>query len=182
MGAHRPSSTPVLRPAFVGFRFPSEVFILAVRWYLRLGLSYRDLEELLAERGIEVDHVTIYRWVQRFTPLLADAARLCRHRVGARWQVDETYVKVAFPELGARSSVAIRVLVEFGRALEPQLTGSQSILEDGYDQAATGRGWCDNAAHLKEPGSVSNRLAGRPVVVGDVLWGEPHVAQRFLIA
>jgi transposase-like protein len=69
--------------------------VLAVRWYLRFGLSYRDVEELLAERGIEVDHVTVYRWVQRFTPLLAEAARPCRHRVGDRWQVDETYVKVA---------------------------------------------------------------------------------------
>ncbi len=58
------------------------------------GLSYRDVEELLAERGIEVDHVTIYRWVQRFTPLLIDAARPCRHSVGGRWFVDETYVKV----------------------------------------------------------------------------------------
>jgi IS6 family transposase len=66
------------------------VIVLAVRWYLRFGLSYRDLEERLAERGVEVDHVTIYRWVQRFTPLLADAARPCRHRVGDRWQVDET--------------------------------------------------------------------------------------------
>jgi transposase, IS6 family len=46
------------------------VIVLAVRWYLRFGLSYRDVEELLAERGIEADHVTIYRWVQRFTPLL----------------------------------------------------------------------------------------------------------------
>jgi transposase-like protein len=50
---------------------------------------------LLAERGVEVDHVTIYRWVQRFTPLLIDAARPCRHSVGERWFVDETYVKVA---------------------------------------------------------------------------------------
>ena len=41
---------------------------MAVRWYLRYGLSYRDVEELLAERGVDVDHVTIYRWVQRFTP------------------------------------------------------------------------------------------------------------------
>jgi hypothetical protein len=47
--------------------------------YLRFGLSYRDVEELLAERGVEVDHVTIYRWVLRFTPLLAEAARPCRH-------------------------------------------------------------------------------------------------------
>jgi len=66
-----------------------------VRWYLRYGLSYRDLEELLAERGIEVDHVTLHRWVQRFTPLLIDAARPVRHLAGDRWFVDETYVKVA---------------------------------------------------------------------------------------
>ena len=68
---------------------------MAVRWYLRYGLSYRDVEELLAERGVDVDHVTIYRWVQRFTPLVIDAARPCRHSVGDRWFVDETYVRVA---------------------------------------------------------------------------------------
>jgi transposase-like protein len=65
------------RPAsvsFAGFRFPPDVVSLAVRWYLRFGLSYRDVEELLAERGVEVDHVTIYRWVQRFTPLVVEAA------------------------------------------------------------------------------------------------------------
>src|SRR5512135_1051869 len=60
---------------FAGFRFPREVISLAVRWYLRYGLSYRDVEELLAERGITVDHVTIYRWVQRFTPEFIEAAR-----------------------------------------------------------------------------------------------------------
>ena len=51
----------------------------------RFGLSYRDVEELLAEPGIDVDHVNIFRWVHRFTPLLAEAARPCRHRVGDRW-------------------------------------------------------------------------------------------------
>ena len=56
------------RSAFAGFRFPAEVIVVAVRWYLRYGLSYRDVEELLAERGIDVDHVTVYRWVQRFHP------------------------------------------------------------------------------------------------------------------
>ena len=63
--------------AFAGFRFPPEVITLAVRWYLRFGLSYRDVEELLAERGVKADHVSIFRWVQRFTPLLAEAARPC---------------------------------------------------------------------------------------------------------
>lgn len=74
---------------FTGFRFPPEVIVLAVRWYLRYALSYRDVEELLAERGIDVDHVTVHRWVQRFTPLLVDAARPCPHRPGDRWFVDE---------------------------------------------------------------------------------------------
>jgi transposase-like protein len=82
------------KSAFAGYRFPSEVIVVAVRWYLRFNLSYRDVEELLVECGVEVDHVTVYRWVQRFTPLLADAARFCRHTPGDRWFVDETYVKV----------------------------------------------------------------------------------------
>jgi len=80
--------------AYAGCPFPPDVIVLAVRWYLRFGLSYRDVEELLAERGVEVDHLAIYRWVQRFTPLLVEAARLCRRPVGNRWWIDETYVKV----------------------------------------------------------------------------------------
>jgi transposase InsO family protein len=91
----RPCRVSAPRSSFAGFRFPQDVIMIAVRWYLRYGLSYRDVEELLAERGIVVDHVSVYRWVQRFTPLLADAARPCRHTPGDRWFVDETYVKVA---------------------------------------------------------------------------------------
>jgi hypothetical protein len=88
---------PVLPPrsAFTGFRFPREVIMLAVRWYLRYGLSCRDVEELMAERGVLVDHVTIHRWVQRFIPILAQTARCTRHGIGSRWQIDETYVKIA---------------------------------------------------------------------------------------
>jgi transposase, IS6 family len=60
---------------FAGFRFPPDVISVAVRWYLRYGLSYRDVEELLAERSVTVDHVSVYRWVQRFTPEFIEAAR-----------------------------------------------------------------------------------------------------------
>src|SRR5207344_3205585 len=91
----RPRPAPMPRSAFAGFRFPPDVIVLAVRWYLRYGLSYRDVEELLAERGIEVDHVTVYRWVQTFTAEFIDAARPARHAASNRWFVDETYVKVA---------------------------------------------------------------------------------------
>jgi transposase-like protein len=81
--------------------------------HLRFGLSYRDVEELLTERGVQVDHVTIYRWVLRFTPLLADAARPCRHLVGDRWQVDETYVKVA-----GRCRYVYRAIDQFGQVID----------------------------------------------------------------
>jgi transposase-like protein len=89
------------------------VIVLAVRWYLRFGLSYRDVEELLAERGIEADHVTVYRWVVRFTPLLAEAARPCRHAVGDRGQVDETYVKVA-----GQWRYVYRAIDQFGQIID----------------------------------------------------------------
>jgi transposase-like protein len=88
----RPSLPP--RSAFAGFRFPPDVIMVAVRLYLRYNLSYRDVEELILEQDVEVDHVTVFRWVHRFTPLPADAARFCRHAPGDRWFTDETYVKV----------------------------------------------------------------------------------------
>ncbi len=92
----RSRPTPAVpNSAFAGFRFPPEIIVLAVRSYLRFGLSYRDVQELLGERGIEVDHVTVYRWVHRFTPLLGNAALPCRRAVGNRWFVDQTSVKVA---------------------------------------------------------------------------------------
>jgi hypothetical protein len=90
MSPRRPGPVPSARSAFAGFCFPADVIVVAVRWYLRFGLPYPDVEELPAERGVEVDHVTVYRWVLRFTPLLAEAARPRRHRAGGRWFVDET--------------------------------------------------------------------------------------------
>ncbi len=87
------------------------MIVIAVRWYPRYALSYRDVEELLAARGVEVDHRC--RWVQRFTPLLAEAARPCRHAVGGRWQVDETYVRVA-----GRWRYVYRAIDQFGQVID----------------------------------------------------------------
>src|ERR671929_180832 len=80
--------------AFRGFRFPAEVILWAVRWYLQFPLSYRDLERMLADRGVAVDHTTLLRWVQRFAPELEK--RLRRHLRPCRgpWHVDETYLRV----------------------------------------------------------------------------------------
>ena len=80
--------------AFRGFRFPAEVILWAVRWYLQFPISYRDLERMLADRGVEVDHTTMYRWVQRFAPELEK--RMRRHLRPCRgpWHVDETYLRV----------------------------------------------------------------------------------------
>jgi|TARA_R110002110_G_scaffold111574_1_gene277751 transposase-like protein len=77
----------------------------AVRWYLRQGLSYRDVQELLAKRGI--DHVTIYWWVQRFTPLAINAARPCRRKLAA--------VSVIAGSLWCRSGQMLRPLQGFSR-------------------------------------------------------------------
>src|SRR2546422_4844684 len=108
-----PRFRPVPHSAFAGYRFPPEVITLAVRWYLRFGLSYRDVEELLAERGIRVDHVTVYRWVQRFAPEFAEAASARRHIVGDRWHVDETYVRV-----GGTWRYLFRAIDQFGQVID----------------------------------------------------------------
>jgi len=76
--------------AFSGHRLPDDVIALAVRWYARFRLSYADVAEWLAERGVAVDRSAIYRWVQRFLPLFGVAERPHRTRVGMKWRVDET--------------------------------------------------------------------------------------------
>ncbi len=108
-----PRPRPAPSSAFARYRFPPEVITLPVRWYLRFGLSYRDVEELLAERGIEVDHVSIYRWVQRFALEFAEAARARQHIVGDRWHVDETYLKV-----GGRWRYLFRAIDQFGQVVD----------------------------------------------------------------
>ena len=118
MRSHRhPHPQPAPRSAFAGYRFPPEVITHAVRWYLRFGLSYRDVEELLAERGVEVDHVTVYRWVQRFAPEYAEAARARQHVVGDRWHVDETYLKI-----GGTWRYVFRAIDQFGQVIDVLLS------------------------------------------------------------
>src|SRR6202453_4924040 len=83
------------RPAIFKWRQTEPGFIVcAVRWYLRYSLSLRDVEELLEERGLNVDHTTVWRWVQHYGPELEQRLRRYRKATNKSWRVDETYVRV----------------------------------------------------------------------------------------
>lgn len=79
---------------FKGRHFDRSVVLLCVRWYLAYGLSLRDLKEMMAERGISIDHSTIHRWVVHFTPVLLKRFNQRKRTVGGKWHMDETYIKV----------------------------------------------------------------------------------------
>jgi transposase, IS6 family len=160
---------PVVLPSsFAGFRFPPEVILLAVRWYLRYGLSYRDLEELLAERGIEVDHSTLFRWVQRFTPLLIEAARPSRHVAGDRWFVDETYVKVA----GVWRYV-YRAVDQYGQVIDVFVSNHRDIVSARtFFTAAV-------AAHGEPAEVITDRAAPLAHVIDDLLPAALHTTEQY---
>ncbi|TWI89963.1 putative transposase, partial [Gemmobacter caeni] len=79
---------------FKGVHYPKSVILHAVFFYLRYAVSYRDLEEILAERGVKVDHATLNRWVVKFAPLIAARAQAKKRRTAPSWRMDETYIKV----------------------------------------------------------------------------------------
>jgi len=160
----RPSTQ---RSAFAGFRFPPEVITVAVRWYLRYGLSYRDVEELLAEREIAVDHVTVYRWVQRFTPLFADAARPLRHATGDRWFADETYVKVA-----GRWRYLYRSVDQYGQVIDVMLSKQR-------DTAAARRFFTCALRYGPAPVEVTTDQAGPYLrVIDELVPAAAHITER----
>src|SRR5713101_573576 len=88
----------VLAPSVAGLfkwrQFEPEVILLAVGWYLHFSLSYRDAEELLVERGLSVDHVTVWRWGQRYAPEIQRRLRPRLRPINDSWRVDETYIRV----------------------------------------------------------------------------------------
>jgi transposase, IS6 family len=158
---------PMDRSEFSGFRFPPDVIALAVRWYLRYGLSYRDVEELLAERGVAVDHVTVYRWVQRFTLLFIDAARPCRHSPGDRWFVDETYVKVS-----GSWRYLYRAIDQFGQVIDVVLLARR-------DAQAARRFLTGALAQHPRPVEVTtDRAPVYPRVLDELVPDACHIVER----
>jgi transposase-like protein len=144
------------------------VITVAVRWYLRYGLSYRDVEELLGERGVEVDHVTVYRWVQRFTPLFAEAARPLRHAAGERWFVDETYVKVA-----GRWRYLYRAVDQYGQVIDV-------LLSEHRDTAAARRFFTRALRHGPAPVEVTTDQAGPYLrVLDELVPAAAHLTEQY---
>src|ERR1035437_8380903 len=77
-----------------GMRFPKEIILVCIRWYAAYALSYRNLEEMMQDRGVAVDHSTVNRWAIRFLPLLEKVFRRHKRPVVRSWRMDETYIKV----------------------------------------------------------------------------------------
>ena len=80
--------------SFKGAHFPKEVILMGVRWYVAYPLSTRHVEELMEERGVDVDHSTINRWTIKYSPLLEEAFHRRKRPVWVSWRMDETYIKV----------------------------------------------------------------------------------------
>ena len=79
---------------FKGSHYPKSVILYAVFFYVRYGVSYRDLEEIMEERGVDVDHATLNRWVVKFSPMIAANAQARKRPATVSWRMDETYIKV----------------------------------------------------------------------------------------
>ncbi|RLK07293.1 DDE superfamily endonuclease [Ruegeria conchae] len=103
--------------SFKGAHFPKDVILNAVFFYLRYGVSYRDLEEIMAERGVDLDHATLNRWVGKYAVLVAEAARYRKRAADHSWRMDETYVKVK-----GEWVYLYRAIDKFGKTLDFMLS------------------------------------------------------------
>ena len=150
-GACRRRFTALTGTPFSGYRFPPDVIALAVRWYLRFRLSYADVAELLAERGVRVDPSTVYAWVREFAPLYEDAARPFRRAVGSSWSVDETYAKVA-----GKPAYVYRAIDGQGQVVDVYVSAAARDRRRGGLLPPRHRG------HRRHPGRGDDRLARPP--------------------
>jgi hypothetical protein len=123
--------------SFKGVQFPKEVILFAVFFYVRYTVSYRDLEEIMAERGVFLDHATLNRWVAKYSPLIATTARRRKAPADRSWRMDETYIKVK-----GQWVYLYRAVDKFGKTLNfmlskrrnkeaPEQAGSYQVLRPG---------------------------------------------------
>ena len=103
--------------SFSGTHFPKDVILHAVFFYLRYAVSYRDLEEIMEERGVTVDHATLNRWVIKYSPLIAIEAQRRKSITSTSWRMDETYIKVK-----GQWVYDYRAIDKFGKTLDFMLS------------------------------------------------------------
>ena len=147
---------------FKGRHFGGEVVLWAVRWYRRYAVSYRDLEAMMTERGVAVDHTTIYRWMQRYAPEMEKRLRWqWRCPRSSSWRVDETYVKVR-----GKWACLYRALDKFGNTIDFYLSATRNTRAAERFLGKTLRG-CKEGPVLTVPaGAPQPRYASPPVPLG----------------
>ena len=164
-----------------------ELILCAVRWYLRYSLSLRDVEELFAERGLDADHTTIWRWVQRYGPERAQRLRRQRKPTNKSWRVDESYIRVkgawcylyrAIDSTGATIDFLLSALRDaaaaqrlFRQALSDPLHPQPRVINT--DKA---RLYCSAIAAVKKEGTLRRRCHHRPVQYLNNILEQDHRA------
>src|SRR3981081_1354032 len=131
--------------------FQPDIILLCVRWYLRYALSHRDLEEMMLERGLLVDHTTIYRWVQHYVPELEKRCRTHLKACNDSWKVDETYIKIK------------KVWTYLYRAVDSELNTQEFLLSPTRDAEAAKRFFC-KAWYASPCSAPQNHPTEEPVV------------------
>jgi transposase-like protein len=156
--------------AFSGYRFPDEIIALAVRWYLRYRLSYADVVEWLAERGVTVDPSTVYDWVRTFTPRFMAAARRHRSAVGHRWRVDETYLKI-----GKRWHYLYRAIDDAGQIVDVYLSKRRdAVAAQAFFEAAL------DSSSVTPTRVTSDKAKCYPPALHNVLPNVEHRTSKYL--
>jgi putative transposase len=164
---------------FKGAHFPQAIILMGVRWYLAYPLSYRHVEELMAERGVPVDHATLQRWVVKYSPLLEAAFHRRKRPVWVSWRMDETYVKVT-----GEWRYLYRAVDKHGQTIDFLLTEhrdteaalrflKQAIRRNGLPETITIDGSDANAAAIKR----YNQEHGTAIVIRQVKYLNKVVEQ-----
>tara|TARA_R110002049_G_scaffold99767_3_gene242798 strand:- start:55 stop:741 length:687 start_codon:yes stop_codon:yes gene_type:complete len=123
---------------FKGVHYPKDVILFAVFFYVRYAVSYRDLEEIMAERGVDVDHATLSRWVVKFAPIIAVEAQRRKSSTSRSWRMDETYIKVK-----GVWTYLYRAIDKHGKTLDFMLSEhrDETAATDFFARAITNNGW-----------------------------------------
>ncbi len=156
--------------AFSHHAFPDDVIALAVRWYVRYRLSYTDVVEWFAERGLVVDRSTVYRWVQRFLPLFGTAARAHRRQVGTTWRVDETSIR-----LQGRWTYVYRAIDEDGQVVDAYFSQRRNrAAAEGFFRRAI------DETGVKPERVTTDKAKCYPPALRAVLPGVEHRTSKYL--